>query len=61
MKSFYFLCLFLTSCAHSETASVDAKNEGDVCGGFAGLRCAEHLVCKREPSVADSFGVCVLK
>lgn len=62
MKVFLLLMFMSTpACAHSESSS-RAGNEGDACGGFVGLRCKEHLICMpTNPTVVDSYGVCVAK
>lgn len=52
MRVFYVLFLLCSqaACAHEIVE----------CGGFVGIPCSEGFVCQlHNPSVVDSYGVCV--
>lgn len=60
MRFIYGLIFILFSgiaCAHDSHRS----DEGEPCGGFAGLRCKKGLICEPHPTIIDEFGICVAK
>ena len=61
-KSIFVLALFLAACTPTTQPSAGngtTAKEGELCGGIAGIVCADGLTCKLDGNYPDAAGTCV--